>query len=217
MRKDGIPYNPPLPNDGRIKKSFDEMTVDELEKVVVDVCGKNHGDITVCESCMGCMEGRTLIEKLNEENKKDKLRGIRKLYGISPVEKQRIAKEIYIKALLSKDPVEYMMQNCEIDEKRAKERLRAYAKKYHYEKDKIERMKSFGEEGQKVIEKIVENIEKPVESYVIPIKERKAQTVDDLVVKLEKERIDLMGQIDKLSERLGKIESALSVIKVEVG
>lgn len=194
MRKSDIAYNPPLPNNGEIPKAVEDMTLDELNKEIMKTCAKCHGDYTICEDCRGCQTGRLLVDKL-KEGKKDKLAGIRVMYGMSPEHKQQIAKELFKKALMSGNPVQYLMQECGIDEKRAKDRLRVYKKKYAYIDKKLETLRGMAENVTLPKKKMVE---------LVPKKEK---TVSELVFSLKEERAKLM-------ERIKEIDNALKVVSV---
>ncbi len=199
MRKSDVAYNPPLPLSGERKKKPEEMTLDELQKEILNTCAKCHGDYTICEDCRGCISGRILIDKLMDEPK-DKTRGIRKMYHMSPAKKQEVAKELYREALLSGEPVGYLVKNCGIDEKRAKERLAVYNKKYPYVRDKVRRLAGMGELKMTKLEpkKMSEIAPKP------------DKTVPELVRELEQERRELL-------KRISEIDSALAIIKTKVG
>ena len=197
MRKYDIAYNPPLPNNGEIPKEIDEMSIDELEKRITDVCGKCGGDCTVCETCMGCLEGRTLVNLINDVQAVDPMRGVRAMYGLSPAKKQEIAKRIYMDALTSGNPVEYIMKHCNLDRKNAQHRLSAYRKKYGHIMEFEEKMQNEPKDNiVKVPEKKIEN-----------------EVMDSLIIKLEKERVSLMKQVDEMNRRIDKIDSAISIIR----
>ena len=204
MRKIDVAYNPPLPFNGELKKSHEDMTLDELQKELSKSCAKCHGDYTICEECMGCLPGKMLINKLkdnpNEKAMKDKTRGIRKMYGMSPVKKQEMAKELFRDVLVSGDPVSYLVKKCGIDEKRAKERLAVYNKKYVYIRNKVRTMAGMGELK-------MTKLEPKKMSEIVPKNEK---TVPELVAELEKERRDLL-------KRISEIDSALAIIKAKVG
>ena len=195
MRKFDVAYNPPLPDGGEKKKTFEEMTLDELVKEIGKSCAKCHGDYTICEGCMGCLEGRILIDKLKDAPK-DKFSGIRNMKNLSPVQKQEIAKNLYHDALMADDPIKFLMEECGISKKNAIQRFSAYKKKYGYVRHRAEVEKAFGTklEPKKMVE-------------IVPDKHG---TVDELVRKLTKEREDLV-------KRISQIDSALRVIKSAVG
>jgi len=199
MRKSDVAYNPPLPHNGEMPKKVEEMTLDELQKELLKTCAKCHGDYTICEGCMDCLPGRLLIDKL-KENPKDRQRGIRKMYGLSPVKKQEIAKNLYRDALVSGDPVNYLVTQCGFDENSAKQRLYTYKRKYPDVRDKVRRLAGMGELKMTKLE--------PKKMSDIAPKQEK--TVPELVSELEKERRDLL-------KRISEIDSALAIIKAKVG
>ena len=203
MRKFDVAYNPPLPDSGERKKEIEEMSLDELAKHIGEVCAKCHGDYTICDGCRGCREGRLLIDKLKEKPE-GKLSGIRKMYGLSPAKKQEVARELFRDALRSEDPVKFLMEKCGIGERRAKNRLAVYKKKYVYDRNKVD--------TEKGLEKL-----KLEPKKMVDIAPKKEQTVSDLVNKLVKERRELITEREKIDKRISEIDSALSVIRSAVG
>ena len=196
MRKSDIVYNPPLPYVANDLKRVEDMSLEELNNRILKTCAKCHGDYTICEGCMGCDEGRMLIMKLKEEPK-NKLSGILKMKNMSPVAKQEEAKKLYRDALLSGDPVEYLMKACEITEERAKSRLSVYKKKYRYIGDKLRTLRGMAEHVVMEPKKMVELVPK--------VEEKKEQTVTELVESMKDEKAKLM-------ERIREIDNALKVI-----
>ena len=194
MRKFDVAYNPPLPDSGERRKTPDEMTMDELAKRIGMVCAKSHGDYTICEGCMGCLEGRTLIEKLKGETV-DKVAGLRKLYGISPAKKQEMARELYMGALMSDDPVKYLMEKCGIDKKKAKMRMYRYREKYGYVRDKV-------------------HIEKGLSEQIV---KRSEKTIGEVIADLEHEVSALEMERKRIDKRVLEINSALSVLRAVAG
>lgn len=195
MRAYDVAYNPPLPDNGERKKKFKDMSLDEMAKELGKSCAKCHGDFTICEGCMGCEEGRTVITILKGDN--NKLSGIMKMKEMSPVEKQEMARQLYREALKSEDPVKYLIDKCGITQERAKARLAVYRKKYSYDRRKVEVEKSLG--GKLPQKKMTD---------IVPVEKKK--TVDELVESLKEER-------EKLMARIRDIDSALGVIKSAVG
>ena len=208
MRKDDVAFNPPLPNNGEIKKSIEEMDVDELQKLIRNSCVKCRGDFTVCENCKGCLEGRLIIDKLIDNPKKN-VEGILKMKNMSPVEKQELAKKRYHDALMSDEPVQYVVKVCGCTVGQAKSRMYQWSKKYPNVREKVAFEKAHPDkfvDGKPLIPK------KMVE--LVPKKE---QTVDELVAKLQKERNSLTVEVEKIEKRIEEIESTLRVIKSMVG
>ena len=214
MRKCDVAFNPPLPNNGEIKKPIEEMDVDELQKLIGTSCVKCRGDFTVCESCKGCLEGRLIIDKLRENSHKAKvIDGIMKMKNLSPAEKQDLAKQKYHDALMSDDPVKFIMVNCHCTEKQAKSRMYNWKIKYPDVKRKVDVEKAYPDKFKdgKVKEEFLPK-KKMVE--LVPKKE---QTVDELVAKLQKERNSLKAEVEKMLTRVDEINSTLRVIKSMVG
>jgi len=206
MRKSDVAYNPPLPSNGELPKKVEEMSLDELNKEILRTCAKCHGDYTICEECRDCQAGRLLVDKLKEAPK-DKLSGVRKMYGLSPVKKQEIAKELYRMALLSDDPVQYLIDECGITKERAKIRLSKYRKKYHYVFDRVMVEKKLGSVKSVKLEP----------KKMVDIAPKKELTVMELLKELKKERDRLMEDREKIEKRISEIDSALSVIESAVG
>ena len=196
MRKFDVAYNPPLPDGGERKKTLEEMTLDELAKRIGGVCAKCHGDYTICEGCRGCVEGRMLVDKLNGEPK-DKMSGVRKMYHLNPAQKQEEARKLYREALMSDDPIKYIMEKCGVDKASAKKRFSVYKKKYHYDRDKVAVEKAFGKASVEP-------------KKMVDITPKREKTVPELIKELEKERNELV-------KRLSEIDSALTIIRGKVG
>ena len=205
MRKSDVAYNPPLPASGERKKNVDEMDVNELGKEILRTCAKCHGDFTICEGCMQCKAGRKLINMLKGKTEVN-TEGIMQMKHMSPAEKQEKAKKLYHDALMSDDPVQFLMNICGIDEKKAKLRMAQYKCKYKNVAYKTRVEKAYPDkfENGKVKEECIK------ETY-------KLSTVGELMRKLKEERSDLGKKRDEIEKRIADIESTLNVIRSLAG
>ena len=155
MRKYDVAYVPNGPVSYYPAKPLEDMTLGEIKKKYIAMCGKANGDISVCSKCQTpCREGKraiqlvanevyndppiplyggkTLIERAREEN-------IKRRKEMEEIEKQETAEKPkkktrsevpfdgwYDVAMNSGDPIKWLMDTMNITKTQAKKKLYQY-------------------------------------------------------------------------------------------